>query len=143
MMSSYICGKNVWYDFCVDGLTNWCSGAERVNSGAGYVRNHALLYKNDMISFAVLGPYDPRDIGAVTLFEDPDCSGASGRYYWDPESSLSGTFYNTDDLVFGGMRNNNMNSLMVPKGYTAELFDGHGFHGATQIVEGDYLDAGE
>jgi len=141
--SSYICGKNVWYDFCSDGAGSNCSGADRVNSGAGYVRNYAIRHMDNRLSNAVLGPYDPRDIGAVTLFEDGDCSGASGRFYWDPESSLSGTFYNTEDLHFGGMRNNSMHSLVVPKGYTVELYDGHGFYGRTQIVEGDYLNAGE
>ena len=93
-VSSYICGKNVWYDFCNDGPGKNCSGADRVNSGAGYVRNYAIRHLDNKLDLAILGPYDPREIGAVTLFEDSDCSGASGRFYWDPESSASGTFYN-------------------------------------------------
>jgi len=83
------------------------------------------------LSIATLGPYDPREIGAVTLFESLDCTGASGRYYWDPEGSASGTFYNQEDLYYGGMRNNRTNSVLVPKGYLVELHDGHGFYGAS------------
>ena len=137
--SSYICGKNVWYDFCNDGAGSNCSGADRSNSGAGYVRNYAIRHLDNRLSHAVLGPYDAREIGAVTLFEDGDCSGASGRFYWDPESSLSGTFYNQEDLHYGGLRNNSMHSLVVPKGYIVELYDGHGFYGRSQIVEGEYM----
>ena len=90
-----------------------------------------------------MGPYDPREIGAVTLFEDGDCSGASGRFYWDPETASSGTYYNAEDLYYGGMRNNSMHSLMVPKGYTVELYDGHGFYGDTQVVDGEFLNESE
>ena len=86
-MASYICGKNVWYDFCSDGAGSNCTGGDRVNSGAGFSKNYAVRHMHDRLSHAVLGPYDPREIGAVTIFEDDTCSGASGRYYWDPESN--------------------------------------------------------
>ena len=36
-----------------------------------------------------------------------------------------------------------MHSFVVPKGYVVELYDGHGFYGRTQIVEGSYKNAGE
>ena len=38
-VSSYMCGKNVWYDFCRNG-TNDCVGGDRTNSGAGFIRNY-------------------------------------------------------------------------------------------------------
>ena len=46
-------------------------------------------------------------------------------------------------MYYGGMRNNSMHSLMVPKGYTVELFDGHGFTGDSQVVDGEFLNASE
>lgn len=52
-----------------------------------------------------------------------------GRYYYDPESGDYGTHYNVEDLVFGGMRSDKMDSLLVPRGYTVYLYDGHGFDG--------------
>jgi len=137
--SSYICGKNVWYDFCRDGVGRDCHNGDLRNSGAGYVRNHAIRHMDNRLSTAILGPYDPREIGAVTLFEDALCSGASARFYWDPESSSSGTFYNEEDLYFGGFRNNHMESFLVPKGYSVEFYDGHGFYGSRQIAEGGFL----
>lgn len=78
------------------------------------MRNHAIRHMDNRLSTAILGPYDPREIGAVTLFEDSNCSGASARFYWDPESSASGTMYNEEDLYFGGFRNNHMESFLVP-----------------------------
>ena len=92
-VSSYICGKNVWFDFCKDGLGS-CHNGDNVNSGAGHTRNYAVRHMDSRASWVTLGPYDPRQIGAVTLFEDDDCSGASGRFYWDPDSASSGTYYN-------------------------------------------------
>lgn len=141
-MQSYVCGKNVWYDFCSDGLDS-CYSGDRVNSGAGFSKNYAVRHMNNRLSYAVLGPYDPREIGAVTLFEDDTCSGASGRFYWDPESNQSGTHYNEEDLYYGGMRNNRMSSFTVPKGYVVELIDGHGFDGRKQVVEGSYKNDSE
>ena len=127
-LSSYICGKNVWFDFCKDMLGS-CQNGDNVNSGAGHTRNYAVRHMNNKASWVRMGPYDPRQIGAVTLFEDGDCSGASGRFYWDPETESSGTYYNIEDLYYGGMRDNTMHSVMVPKGYTLELYDGYGFYG--------------
>ena len=141
-LGSYICGKNVWFDFCKDGLSS-CHNGDNVNSGAGHTRNYAVRHMDSRASYVVMGPYDPRQIGAVTLFEDNDCSGASGRFYWDPETASSGTYYNYEDMYYGGMRNNSMHSFMVPKGYTVELYDGHGFTGDSQIVDGDFLNDSE
>ena len=61
---------------------------------------------NNSASNAILEQYDPSELGAVTLFEGKDCSGASGRFYWNPDTDESGTFYNNMDLQYGGMRNN-------------------------------------
>ena len=142
-MSSYICGKSVWFDFCIDPNSYKCYNGDRTNNGAGHIRNNAVRHLDNRLSIATLGPYDPREIGAVTLFEQANCAGATGRYYWDPESTDSGTFYNQEDLYYGGMRNNRAESVLVPKGYIVELHEGNGFYGAKQIVEGKWLNADE
>lgn len=95
------------------------------------------------MSTAILGPYDPRAIGAVTLFEDEECSGASGRLYWDPSSPSSGTMYSNEDLYHAGHRNNSMDSMLVPAGYIVELYDGDGFYGNMQSVTGAYKNDSE
>ena len=59
-MQSYICGKNVWYDFCSDGFGSNCTGGDRVNSGAGFSRNYAVRHMANRLSHATLGPYDAR-----------------------------------------------------------------------------------
>lgn len=66
-----------------------------------------------------------------------------GRFYWNPESGESSTFYNVEDLIFGGTRDNNVDSLMVPKGYTAYIYEYDGFNGRVQVVEGAYKDSSE
>lgn len=95
------------------------------------------------MSTAVLGPYDPAQIGAVTLFEENDCSGASGRFYWDPLSNASGTMYNEEDVYFAGTRNNSMNSITVPAGYIAEVYNGHGLDANKQTFVGAYKDSSQ
>ena len=127
-MGSYYCGKNVWFDFCNGGESD-CYGAYRTNSGAGHQKNWAVRDHVNDAEVLIMGPYDPRQIGAVTLFNDPDCTGGMGRFYWNPESGKSSTYYNVEDLIFGGTRNDNADSLMVPKGYTAYIYEYDSFNG--------------
>ena len=87
------------------------------------MRNYGIRFLNSHASSAILGPYDPQEVGAVTVFEDEDCSGASARFYWNPASLENGTFYNFEDMVYGGMRNNAVTSVMVPKGYAVQLYE--------------------
>ena len=98
-------------DLCNDGVGSNCTGAYKSNSSAGYVRNYAVRYHANHASSAIVGPYDARQIGAVTLFEDADCEGGSGRFYWDPSTGNEGTYYGQEDLVFGGLRDNTMHSM--------------------------------
>ena len=39
-VSSYYCGKNVWFDFCNGGIGSNCKGYQRFNSGAGHMKNN-------------------------------------------------------------------------------------------------------
>jgi len=142
-MDSWFCGKNVWYDFCHNGVNDRCDSDYRKYAGAGHMKNRKIRENSNRTSTLILGPYDPRQIGAVTLFEDGGCSGNSGRFYWDPESGPSGTFYNEEDIIYGGLSNNTMSSMAVPAGYIVEVYNGHGFDEDMQRVVGSFINSGE
>lgn len=141
-MQSFICGKNVWFDFCKGGELN-CFGRFRLHSGAGHVKNQRLNYLENEISMLIQGPYDPRQIGAVTLFEDDNCAGGMARFYYNPESKANGTHYEFKDFLYAGMRRDSMNSLMVPKGYSVMLSEHTSFQGRKQYVDGAFKDTSE
>ena len=62
-----------------------------------------------------IGPYDAREFGAVTVFEDDYCSGNSGRLFWNPDNKINGgTYYNDRDMNYAGLGERTMNSLLVP-----------------------------
>lgn len=147
-VDSYICGKNVWYDFCNDSTTILWENSECFNSnhgvhGAGHIKNSRIYHNGNQMSSAVLGPYNAHEDGAVTLFEDSNCAGASGRFYWDRSSPASGTMYSYEDLYFAGTRGNTMNSIAVPAGYIAEVYENDGFTGRVQVIRGAYKDSSE
>lgn len=89
-MSSWACGKNVAYDFCANDISKDCEG-DNGNSGAGAARNFHYK-KNDRTSVIILYDYDQNKRGAITMFDDPDCSGKSGRFY-APESGSAPAEY--------------------------------------------------
>lgn len=107
------------------------------------MKNRKIRENSNRTSTLILGPYDARQIGAVTMFEDPGCAGNSGRFYWDPDSGPEGTFYNEEDIIYGGLSNNTMHSMAVPAGYIVEVYNGHGFDESMQRVEGSYVNSGE
>lgn len=94
-----------------------------------------------------LGPYDAREFGAVTVFEDDYCEGNSARLFWNPDNQVGGaTYYTYRDLDYAGLKSDTMNSLMVPQGYIVELFNQNSFterYGAKQVVVGSYKDHSE
>ena len=80
-MSSWWCGKNVSYDFCVDTASRGqCTGSGR-STGAGNVKSGAVgKKKNDSASRLIMRPYDAAKNGAVTVFSDANCTGYFGRF---------------------------------------------------------------
>ena len=46
-------------------------------------------------------------------------------------------------MLYAGLRNDSMNSFVVPKGYLVELYEHPGFNGSVQIAEGAYKDDSE
>ena len=71
--SSWWCGKNVAYDFCLS------SDSSCYDSGAGNARSPRIRFDNqfDSIKFSY---YDSAERGAVTVFTDAYCEHTSGRF---------------------------------------------------------------
>ena len=70
--------------------------------------------------------YDPVDIGAVTIFGGCLCEGMSGRFdaTADPKQTA---WYNLDDMQYRHIQVDTVSSVMVPQGYTVELYTDDGF----------------
>jgi len=88
------------------------------------MRNPDLNW-GDRVSTVIMGPYDSTQMGAVTLFYEDYCSGNSARLYWNPEDPVGGV-YNHRDMRKAGVNPNAVNSIAIPVGYYAELYDHHG-----------------
>ena len=69
-----------------------------------------------------IGPYSTSEMGAVTLFKEPHCYGQSARFYWVPDD-IDGGQYVLTDLQKGGVIDNTISSLQIPRGYTAILYN--------------------
>ena len=136
-LSSYYCGKNVWYNFC-KGTGGGCSGSD-LSSGAGHAKNLLLDGESfhDNVESVTLGPYDGNVMGAITLFDQADCRGSSARLYWVPWD-IDGGQYILDDLEVAGMEDNTVSSIQVPRGYTAILYKHDGFDEEVARVTGWY-----
>ena len=124
-VSSWTCGKLISYQFCKDDSPD-CTGKKR-ESGAGTIADHQIG-NNDWVTDVVLYNYDSTTQGAITMFEEKDCSGLSAGY-------IVGE-YNESEMKDQGMGNNDVNSLMVPFGYSVELFQKDNFKGHTKTVVG-------
>lgn len=77
--SSFNCGNKVEVDLCDGVIGEDCTG-DRGITAAGAVRSPKVGH-NDTATTATLRPYDSTINGAVTLFEDTNCTGNSGRFY--------------------------------------------------------------
>ena len=112
-MSSYHCGRNVWYDMCDENLSssdartasgNECWYKNGVH-GAGHAWNPRLgLRSNDKMTTLVLGPYDPSILGAVVVYQFSQCTGGSARFYWNPRDPQGGV-YDLNAMEFLGSTN--------------------------------------
>ena len=130
-MSSYICGANVAYDLCYNGIEcgywygNWGAGTEWNNQEDG----------NDSMSLLKLRTYDASERGAVVVYNDANCNGASGRYYANKDPKLDSTYTYSEFKASNG-RNDSVSAVRVPYGYTAHFFEHDGFQGKEWVVEG-------
>ena len=141
-VSSYYCGKNVWYNMC--NTRSLCDYGNR-NSGAGHHKNSDMNGVsgdsdfNDKASWMEMGPYDPSDVGAVTLFRFSKCHGRATRVYWDPNDIVGGQ-YTFDDLNEIGMLPEDISSVMVPKGYKLDMYSDNGLWNWFDWFDGEYVD---
>jgi hypothetical protein len=88
----------------------------------------------------MLKRYDPVKKGAVMVFDKTDCYGKSSRFYAD-EDPLMHAQYTFADMEYWSMRSNSVESIMVPYGYAAELYDGQRFdYNMVTVVGAPYLD---
>ena len=96
-ISSFFCGKNVWYNFCT-GYGGEC-GYRDILSGAGFHKNNELYdfwdwgNHDNKLSSVKIGPYDAGIMGAVTLYRNHHCKGKSARLFWNPEDPEGGQYY--------------------------------------------------
>jgi hypothetical protein len=132
---SWNCGKNVKYDF-YNYDTNY-SGWYYSIGGAGHTANSNLDSWDDYISTLVLEPYDAMVSGAITIFEHPNCQGASARLEWRDDHGM-GARFNGDDMANAGLKQNMISSVAIPYGYKATMYKNDGFNGEHKTFEGRY-----
>lgn len=129
---SYVCGKDTTIDLC-DNDDN-CRVTAAGNLKIPNIRN----YNRKKVFKAKLGPYNPAVLGAVTVFEHGSCEGTSSRFFWDAVSSEEGR-YSQMDLTDSWLDANTISSVMVPKGYTLNLYDDAFWVDHLKTVEGEYV----
>ena len=133
VMSSYTCGKNVQYDICDDPTTEECTSMHG-DMGAGTAYN-SWIGNDDHMTILLMRPYDAVSLSAVTIYEDPNCSGRMGRLF-APTDVNSRAMYTSDDLSYWDVAVDKATALRVPYGLTIELYDGGTFDGAKKVVQG-------
>ena len=116
---SRYCGKNVAYEFCDDPVDSTCAYSKGL-SGAGTWAASDIGH-NDNLTYLHMEPYDVSELGAVTLFEHPNCTGTSGRYYASTEDGAPAT-YTEDEMKHNNICNDCVTTLLVPYGYSVTLY---------------------
>ena len=127
-MTSYACGSRVHAHFCNDWVNDEC----RYGRGAWAAGNTKSRWvdPNDRLSTVKLFSYDAdRSNGAVTLFNNDDCTGSQGTLFAGDPGEPKGYIY--DEMWGENVCNNCMNAVMIPVGYTMQVFDTGNFRGDT------------
>ena len=146
-MSSYYCGKHVWYNMCRHNKES-CTG-ENINSGAGHHRNPDVSEVggndfDDELTWMEMGPYNPAEVGAITMFRYGHCHGRTTRVYWNPPTDDQGVStggrYNLEDLEELGMLKDDITSFMLPKGYYVHMYHDPDLWNYLDYFEGRYKD---
>lgn len=129
---SVTCGKNVRLNMCDRGGMEGCTTRA---SQYGRIENPDLgsRMSNRLVSVS-LKPYTPRTYGAVTLFDLRGCSGQSASFPFLREEGR--TVYQNGDLDWRGIGTNQAASIMVPRGYIADLYTGANLTGLHQHIVG-------
>jgi len=103
-------------------------------SGAGNARS-SVSGHNDFLDRVVLRRYDATEQGAIVTFYDSECRSDAGRFdaTIDPTGRAE---YNMNEMYERNVKNDTISSIMVPQGYSVELFQHDGYIGNTKIVNG-------
>ena len=81
-----------------------------------------------------LESFDNNAYGHVVLFEHPDCRGISSFFFAGFGDSPA--TYNAEDIRSQSGVIDDFESVMVPVGYSVELFAGDGFTGTSETISG-------
>ena len=117
-MGSWKCGANVYYNFCSAQKANLCN-MDDYSSGAGRFNNPDAARVDKKIPVVIICEYDERDEGAITIFDNPGCTGHSTRLKWDKSSESE---YSAFDLHMSNHDVDTASSVVVPVGYTAIFY---------------------
>lgn len=129
---SVTCGKNVRLNMCDAASMDACSTRA---SQYGRIENPDLGWRiSNRVVTVSLKPYTPRTYGAVTLFDLRGCSGQSASFPYLREEGR--TVYQNGDLDWRGIGTNQAASIMVPRGYVADLYTGANLSGQQQHIVG-------
>ena len=131
-ISSWYCGKNLAYDFCNDN-NNSCGGGQGL-SGAGTAYSRQIGF-NNRLTILNLYPYDVSKRGAVMVFSDQGCQEDVSRFYSD-DSGHERKDYTNSEMYNNHLRNDKASSVMVPYGYSVDLYDNYGFSGVPLTLKG-------
>ena len=74
-------------------------------------------------------------MGAVNIYRGVDCTGQSGRFYYNPDDRNGGQYYQ-GNLGKAGLGDNEAQSIQVPEGYTAYLYKYNGFRDLLETITG-------
>lgn len=92
-MSSYACGKNVTYEFCLNSNDNCGGELDQAMSGSGTINNFSVTSQTNKANLLILTLYDPEELRAVTVFTDKDCAGISGNFPENEDPTQWLTYY--------------------------------------------------
>ena len=131
-MGSWWCGKGVSFDLC-DDLNGYCGG-KWGRSGTGNARSPWGGARSYLMGVR-LRPYDPTVRGAAVLFFGRDCKEAAGRLDADEDPTKSADY--TKDMMWDrNIWQDSISSVMVPQGYSLEIFKNDGFTGGSTVISG-------
>ena len=114
-MSSYRCGKNVTYEFCLNSYDN-CGGAlNQAISGSGTISNASVSSQPNKANLLILTLYDAEVQRAITVFTERDCTGISGNFSENEDRTKSQTYY-SPMLERRNIAVGSASSMMIPAG---------------------------
>jgi hypothetical protein len=136
--SSYSCGKHVSFNFCNDVPETTCNNDNGIH-GAGTIATKEIGF-NDQLSVLSLMAYDAEMHPAVTIYQDSNCRGKSGRFSAS-EVKTDTEFYNQSDLAAVGIGKDQMSSLMIPDNLFVTSFFEADWTGTHIDMPGAYVDS--